>query len=137
VSQAVVSANPSDAIEKRGTDRVSSVLRATIVQVGQAPIHCHIVDMSEVGAKLSTKEAFLITGEFQVEIPLRDIVKPAPVIWRRAEQVGIEFLKECSFEAGALPAKKAGVDPSTALLQQILDRLARIEQRLGVAENLR
>jgi PilZ domain len=132
VSQTVASGSPSDASEGRSSERMSSLIRAIIIQVGQAPIHCTIVDLTEAGAKLSTKDAFLIAGEIQIEIPLRDVVKFARVVWRRAETVGIEFSKERSFEA-AIPAKGPGIDQTTALLREIPDRLARIEQRLGVA----
>jgi PilZ domain len=133
MSQPVVTGELSDAIDRRRYDRPSSLVRAIIVQVGQAPIHCAIIDLTEIGAKLSSKDAFLISGEFQVEIPLRDVVKFARVVWRRAEMIGIEFLKECSSEATE-PEKETGIDQTVTLLREIRDRLAKIEQSLGVAK---
>lgn len=134
MSEPVVVADPSDPIERRRSDRASSLIRAIIVQVGQAPIHCAVMDLTEFGAKLSSKDAFLISGEFQVEIPLRDIVRFARVVWRRSEMVGIEFLRECG-HAVAEPANEASVDGMVTLLLEIRDRLLKIEQSLGVAQD--
>ena len=57
----------------------------------ETPTACSVADVSETGAKLLVKDPASIPDEFLLRLR-PDLRKWCRVVWRGAEQVGIEFI---------------------------------------------
>jgi len=58
---------------------------------GRSSIGCHIVDISDAGAKLAPVDVFSCPGEFLLKLPLGE-PRECEVMWRRGDRVGVRFL---------------------------------------------
>lgn len=68
---------------------------AKIVSMNQwSVVDCTVRDMSETGAKLICGDQVAVANEFRFLMPSENTIRTAKVIWRRGDQLGIEFTSE-------------------------------------------
>ena len=57
---------------------------------GRSSISCHIVDISDTGAKLVPVDVFSCPNEFLLKLPIGE-PRECEVVWRRGDRVGVRF----------------------------------------------
>lgn len=68
---------------------------AKIVSMNQwSVVDCTVRDMSETGAKLICGDQVSVANEFRFLLPSDNTIRTAKVVWRRGDQLGIEFTSE-------------------------------------------
>jgi hypothetical protein len=79
--------------ETRRAPRVRTFLQARISYGdGALSIECTVNQLSDVGARVNLVHTFALPDTFDIAIPQRDIARRAKLVWRKDDQVGIEFL---------------------------------------------
>jgi hypothetical protein len=79
-------------IERRKVPRHRTLLGGEVSHNPQyAPVRCVVRNLSEEGARLALDPAALLPAEVEVAITVRAEVRPARVVWRRGESVGVAF----------------------------------------------
>ena len=77
---------------RRGVGRQRVLKKGLILfNDGRSSIGCHIVDISDTGAKLAPVDVFSCPGEFLLKLPLGE-PRECEVMWRRGDRVGVRFL---------------------------------------------
>jgi len=119
-------------MDKRKTNRFrfEKVLEATIIGIDGTWAHkCQVVDVSDAGAKLSLKDAFLpvATKEFfLVFSDFGNVYRRCQRRWVKGDQIGVSFLKMKT----KAPASRSGRDHSspgqdnTNALRKLFDPVA-------------
>ena len=80
--------------ESRKEPRVRALLAARIIyNNGNAALDCTIRNMCESGAKLAFSGGLTVPDEFDLLIPQKDVTRRARTVWRRGEEIGIEFVR--------------------------------------------
>jgi hypothetical protein len=92
---------------RRGVGRQRVLKKGLILfNDGRSSIGCHIVDISDTGAKLAPVDVFSCPGEFLLKLPLGE-PRECEVMWRRGDRVGVRFgghiTKRRLTTAGATP----------------------------------
>ena len=79
---------------KRRLGRTPSYIDAVIHPlVMNAPVGCVICDLSEVGCKLRVSDPAVPLGSlFDIEIPSRGERKRCYLVWRKGDEIGVEFV---------------------------------------------
>ena len=54
-------------------------------------VPCSTVDLSDGGAKIAIPASVMLPGRFHVEVRSRKIRRPARLVWRSGDQLGVEF----------------------------------------------
>ena len=68
---------------------------AKIVSMNQwSVVDCTVRDMSETGARLICGDQVSVANEFRFLLPSENTIRTAKVVWRRGDQLGIEFTSE-------------------------------------------
>lgn len=122
-------------IEGRRAPRVRTFLQARI-SYGDGAIStaCTVNQLSEVGARINLASTFSLPETFEVSIPLKGITRRARLVWRREDQIGIDFavdaevdpnsaLEDQSARIKALEAENAKLKAQIGLLMQQVHRL--------------
>lgn len=76
--------------ERRGSERQDEDLPALII-VGERAVACRTVNLSDHGAKLHVPGIRVLPGAFVLRIPSRRLDRPARLVWRTGEHVGVSF----------------------------------------------
>jgi hypothetical protein len=131
-----VADSPADmnAIEGRRSPRVRTFLQARVsYRDGAISTTCTVNQLSDVGARITIAGAFSLPDTFEIAIPQRGISRRARLIWRKDDQVGIDFLgdeqSERNSQTGqsarikALEAENAKLKAQIGLLMQQVHRL--------------
>ena len=76
---------------RRGVGRQRVLKKGLILfNDGRSSIGCHIVDISDTGAKLAPVDVFSCPGEFLLKLPIGE-PRECEVMWRRGDRVGVRF----------------------------------------------
>jgi len=79
--------------ETRRAPRVRTFLQARVSYGdGALSIECTVNQLSDVGARVNLASTFALPDTFDIAIPQRDIARRAKLVWRKDDQVGIEFV---------------------------------------------
>ncbi|MBV9018538.1 MAG: PilZ domain-containing protein [Alphaproteobacteria bacterium] len=77
---------------RRGVGRQRVLKKGLILfNDGRSSITCHIVDISDTGAKLVPVDVFSCPSEFLLKLPIGE-PRECEVMWRRGDRVGVRFL---------------------------------------------
>lgn len=83
--------------EQRRVARVRSMLGAQIVFNNRSnTIDCNVRNISATGAKLLVGEALSLPQIFELNVPAKGLSYRATIVWRRGDEIGVEFAKEPS-----------------------------------------
>jgi hypothetical protein len=95
VAESLYNIEPNDAqsIEARRAIRTRTFLQAR-VSYGDGAISsaCTVNQLSDDGARLNIASSFALPDTFEIAIPQRGISCRARLVWRKDNQVGIDFL---------------------------------------------
>ena len=90
--------NPRDALlgtdvsDRRRGDRQRVLKSATIIfNRGHCALSCHILDISNTGAKVKPSDVLLCPGEFVLQ-PRVGSARACEVVWRRSDNVGVRYI---------------------------------------------
>jgi hypothetical protein len=76
---------------RRGAGRQRVLKKGLILfNDGRSSIGCHIVDISDSGAKLVPVDVFSCPSEFLLKLPVGE-PRECEVVWRRGDRVGVRF----------------------------------------------
>ena len=82
----------SDALDRRRGDRQTVLKSASIVfNGGHCTLSCHILDVSDTGARVRPSDVFLCPGEFTLQ-PRVGAARACEVVWRRNDKVGVRYI---------------------------------------------
>lgn len=82
----------SDDLDRRRRDRQTVLKGAVIVfNSGHCTLSCHILDMSDTGAKVRPSDVFLCPGEFVLQ-PRVGSARACEVVWRRNDKIGVRYI---------------------------------------------
>src|SRR5205085_12124246 len=77
---------------RRGVGRQRVIKKGLILfNDGRSSIGCHIVDISDSGAKLAPLDVFSCPSEFLLKLPIGE-PRECEVMWRRGDRVGVRFV---------------------------------------------
>jgi hypothetical protein len=112
----------------RRSPRTRSLIAARIIyNKGASTLDCVIRNISEEGAKLQLSGGAAIPIEFSLLIIEKDVTRQARIIWRRGEEIGVEFLRPGGSQRN--PDGEAGLLQRISLLEAENERLrARVRQ---------
>jgi hypothetical protein len=80
---------------KRVSPRMRVLKGAKIVSMNfQSVVDCKVRDLSETGAKIVCGDQAAIGGAFQFLLLSDNTIRDARVIWRRGDELGIQFTSE-------------------------------------------
>ena len=80
---------------KRASQRQRVLKGAKIVALHQWTIvDCTVRDLSETGARIICKDQMAVQNEFRFLILADNTICNAKVVWRRGDEIGIEFTSE-------------------------------------------
>lgn len=79
-------------VDRRRAERRSVSLPATIALGPGRSLECRTVDLSQSGARLALARAALLPQTFEVQVPSRRLRRPARLVWRVGEEIGVQFL---------------------------------------------
>ncbi len=113
-------------VESRESDRVRCFLRAKIVFNNRnSTFDCTVRNISDKGAKIELASAASVPARFELEVPQKNRVYNARILWRDSDAMGVEFIVD-----NATAAKAASPDDK-------IERLERENKRLvGVVRDL-
>jgi PilZ domain len=76
----------------RSTPRSRVLKGAKIVSLNNWSVaDCTVRDLSETGAKIICGDQAAVKNEFRFLLPAENTIRPAKVVWRRDDLLGIEF----------------------------------------------
>jgi hypothetical protein len=117
--------------EARRAMRVRSMLGAQIVFNNKlSSIECHVRNVSPRGAKLIVGELLSLPQEFELNVPAKGKTYQAHVIWRRGDEVGVEFAldKARGYAGDADERIRALESENEALRRKVVDLKAKLER---------
>lgn len=89
--------------ELRKGARARTVLRATIIFNNRnSSIDCTVRNFSDTGAKIIIDETIAVPQQFELHVPQKGRSFAAKVVWRRGNEIGLEFENEL-INKNALP----------------------------------
>ena len=114
---------------ERATVRQRTFLQAR-VSYGDGAIstECTVIQLSAVGALLSIADSVALTGEFEVAIPQKDLVRRARLVRRKDGQAGVEFL---AGEPAAPAVDATDIERQKRRLRALEAENARLKAQLG------
>lgn len=78
--------------ERRKFPRHRTLLGAEVSHNPQySPVRCVVRNLSDQGAQLALDPAAPLPAEIAVNIAVRSQIRPARVVWRRGDAVGVSF----------------------------------------------
>jgi two-component system cell cycle response regulator len=57
-------------------------------------VDCCVRDLSETGARIRCQDQAAIPSEFRLLLPMDGIMRDARVVWRRGDDLGVQFTAE-------------------------------------------
>jgi len=117
--------------EARRVPRVRSMLGAQIIFNNKlSSIECHVRNVSPRGAKLIVGELLSLPQEFELNVPAKGKTYQAHVIWRRGDEVGVEFaLDKARASVGDADERiRALESENEALRRKVVDLKAKLER---------
>jgi hypothetical protein len=89
------SSRNSKPVEARRSMRVRTFLHARI-RYGDGAIstECTVNQLSEVGARINIASSVALPDVFEIAVPQRGISRRAKLIWRKDDQVAVDFLDD-------------------------------------------
>ncbi len=83
-----------DGTDKRASDRRRTVLKGRVLFNNRASVFdCTVRDLSDTGAQLTLPDVSALPHEFELEIPSKDILVQAQVMWSRGKNHGVRFVQ--------------------------------------------
>ncbi len=79
------------ASERRRAPREPVKLEAWILLENGRRIACLTANLSASGAKLIVGKSAILPGRFDVEVPARRVRRPALLVWRVGDELGVQF----------------------------------------------
>jgi hypothetical protein len=102
--QVAESVDDKKSADTRRAPRVRTFLQGRVSYGdGALSIDCTVNQLSDVGARVNLGSSFALPDTFEIAIPQRDIVRRAKLVWRKDDQVGIEFIDSEESHAVHLP----------------------------------
>jgi hypothetical protein len=125
--QVAESVDDKKSAETRRAPRVRTFLQARISYGdGALSIECTVNQLSDVGARVNLASTSALPDRFDIVIPQRDIARRAKLVWRKDDQVGIEFVDGEESHPAHAP-----VDPSGRI--KVLEaENAKLKAQIGV-----
>ncbi|MCF1503391.1 MULTISPECIES: PilZ domain-containing protein [Afifella] len=81
--------------EKRSEHRARALKSAKIVLNDRhSTIDCVVRDLSKGGAKLKVTNPVAVPESFELLLESDNVMLKAEVIWRKGDQVGVQFIRE-------------------------------------------
>ena len=83
-----------DGTDKRASDRRRTVLKGRVLFNNRASVFdCTVRDLSDTGAQLTLADVSALPPDFELEIPSKDILVQAHVMWSRGKNHGVRFVQ--------------------------------------------
>ena len=93
--------------EARRSKRARTVLHARLSYGdGAISTECPVNQLSDIGARINVASSVALPDMFEIAIPQKGISARAKLIWRKDDQVGVDF-----FDEREAPAAPVGDDP--------------------------
>jgi len=70
------------------------------------PLHCQVLDISDMGACLETLRSVVIPHRFELRIPAENVRVRVQQIWRNDGMVGVEFMEALKLSGAATAEAK-------------------------------
>jgi len=80
--------------DRRSSKRRRTVLTGKVLFNNRASVFdCTVRDLSDTGAQLTLADVTALPPDFELEIPSRDILVPARLMWSRGKNHGVRFVQ--------------------------------------------
>ena len=80
--------------DRRSSKRRRTVLKGRVLFNNRSSVFdCTVRDLSDTGAQLTLADVSALPPDFELEIPSRDILVPARVMWSRGKNHGVRFVQ--------------------------------------------
>jgi len=80
--------------QDRRRERRQRTARAAITRFDGplSPVPCVLLEISKSGARIHVHDSSLVPDSFQLHVETDNTVHVCNVVWRKAEEVGVQFL---------------------------------------------
>jgi hypothetical protein len=83
-----------DETDKRASNRRRTVLKARMLFNNRSSVlDCTVRDLSDTGAQLTLADVSALPPDFELEIPSKDVLVQARVMWSRGKNHGVKFVQ--------------------------------------------
>ena len=115
-------------VERRKVTRQKSLLRGTIhFNNRRSVLDCLIRDISPYGARLIFSNTVTVPDVFEVNIPQKEQILRAHIIWRHGNEVGVAFAQHATMEgppqSGDLGERVQRLESDVATLKRLIRQI--------------
>jgi hypothetical protein len=121
--------------ETRRSNRARALLQARLSYGdGAISTECTVNQLSDIGARMNVASSVALPDMFEIAVPQRGMSRRAKLVWRKDDQVGVDFLDEPDAPLAAAsddaPARVKALEAENARLKARISALLQQVQRL-------